>query len=697
MDHKKLIFIVILAIFALITALFIRYQTLGSLELSTLDLRFQLRDVQPVDDSPIVLVTIDDYSFSALPDRWPWPRSYYAHAIRNLKKAGARVVGVDVIFDKPDNYGLEKDSLLAAAIRDAGNVVLARKLDQDERIKTYQTMTDPIPLLANEARSGLVSIPADPDGIYRRYLPAQYFDNAFRPSFVVELIRKYHGIADDVTPEFEETHFRFGDLHIPAYENTSMLINYAGPAGTFPQYSFVHLVDDDSLVLADSLDENTFSEHLLPDEVFKDKIVIIGSTASELHDDFPTPFLGSGADALETAGAEVLANATRTILNDNYYHRLPFGTTLAIVLILYILVILIAYRYSALMSIMFTMATVAVYILVQFILFARANIVMEMVFPVTTLFGGFVAISLYQYVLTRREKQRILGAFQHYVPAKVVAELIKHPEKLTLGGEERFMTVLFSDVANFTSISEAMDTTALVKLINEYLSEMTDIILKYDGIIDKYEGDAIMAEFGAPIFYEEHALNACLAALDMQTRLKELSRNWRRQGRPVLTCRTGINSGNMAVGNMGSKAVFDYTVLGDEVNLASRLEGANKVYGTRNMISEATYKLVESEMITRPLDLIVVKGKRKPVKCFELIARKSEKLHDLKARVLPLYMDGISYYEDRQWEKAIGYFRNALQLMPDDGPSKVYLLRSEEFLKKPPPEDWDGVYQMQSK
>jgi len=279
----------------------------------------------------------------------------------------------------------------------------------------------------------------------------------------------------------------------------------------------------------------------------------------------------------------------------------------------------------------------------------------------------------------------------------VVHELLSHPEKLTLGGEERFLTVLFSDVASFTSISEKLTPRQLVTLINDYLSNMTEIILKHDGIIDKYEGDAIMAEFGAPVYFEDHAIKACAAALEMQKRLAKLNKKWAKENVPELHARVGINSGNMIVGNMGSHQVFDYTVMGDEVNLASRLEGANKVFNTRIMISESTYNLVKDHFVTRPLDLIRVKGKQKPVKVYELIAHKNEALPYKFKEILPVYLNGISYYNTRQWDRAIECFQYCLKLVPNDGPSREYLQRVQAYKETPPPPDWDGVYTLTSK
>ncbi|RMI26255.1 MAG: adenylate/guanylate cyclase domain-containing protein, partial [Calditrichaeota bacterium] len=607
MDWSRLAKFTALSITALLFAYLVRYTipALESLELKTLDWRFEVRGPEPVDDTPIVLVTIDDYSFEALPERWPWPRSYYAKVVENLTRAGARVIGLDVILDLPDQQRPEHDRRLAEALRTSGKTVLARKLEIDARITSYRYLVDPLPLFAQAADSslGLVSIESDPDGIFRRYPVAQTFQEDILPSFALEMLRKYKGYEPDTPIELDQNVCRFGEFRIPLNRRGTLLIDFAGPRGTFPHYSFASVMDDSTVDLGEDYDLDYFTDQLLPDSVFRGKMVLIGSTVAELHDNFPTPFLNYGGTPRELPGVEIHANALRTILNRLYFSGPPWWLRLLILLLLVLSIQGLCQRFPALWSILITVAAIGLYIGAQFFLFSQFRVVMELVAPSLAMFFTAVAVNLYQYMLTQKEKQLILGAFQQYVPAKVIQELIEHPEKLTLGGEERVLTVLFSDVANFTTISEALAPRQLVALLNDYLSEMTEIILNYDGIIDKYEGDAIMAEFGAPIYYEDHALKACHAALDMQARLRQISRRWRREGRPVLTCRVGINTGNMVVGNMGSRKVFDYTVIGDEVNLAARLEGANKAFGTRIMISESTYNVVKDEMVTRPLDL----------------------------------------------------------------------------------------------
>jgi adenylate cyclase len=291
----------------------------------------------------------------------------------------------------------------------------------------------------------------------------------------------------------------------------------------------------------------------------------------------------------------------------------------------------------------------------------------------------------------------ITGAFAHYVPAKVVDQILADPERLTLGGEEREVTVMFTDVAGFTSISEKLTPAELVKLLNEYLTEMTDTVLAHDGIIDKYEGDAIMAEFGVPVPYDNHAFMACKTAVEMQKKLSKLREKWKKEGKPELRARIGINTGEVIIGNMGSRDVFDYTVMGDHVNLGSRLEGANKFYGTSIMISEFTYDYIKDDFYTRELDLIKVKGKDQPIKVFQLITSKKEKVSDEFLKMLEIYKKGLEHYKAQEWNEAIDCFEECLKIVSDDPPAVEYRSRCIEYKFNSPGPDWDGITIMKEK
>jgi adenylate cyclase len=270
------------------------------------------------------------------------------------------------------------------------------------------------------------------------------------------------------------------------------------------------------------------------------------------------------------------------------------------------------------------------------------------------------------------------------------------PEKLVLGGEERVITAYFSDVQGFSTISEKLSPKELVELLNEFLTEMTDIILKHEGTVDKFEGDAIIAFFGAPNEIKNHAEVACKSCVEMQKRLAELRYKWIAEGRPEIKMRIGLCTGPAVVGNMGSKNRMDYTMMGDTVNTAARLEGVNKVYGIYTLIAESTYREAGDGLFAREIDSINVVGKQEPVRIYQLLGEQGDVDERLKDTV-ELYAKGLEAYRDRSWDEAIVFFTAALDATQDDGPSLIMLNRCHEYKKNPPDENWNGSYVMTTK
>ena len=309
---------------------------------------------------------------------------------------------------------------------------------------------------------------------------------------------------------------------------------------------------------------------------------------------------------------------------------------------------------------------------------------------------GFVAV--YRALVEEREKRRVRGAFQQYLSPEVIRRLLENPELVKPRKTE--ITVMFSDVRGFTSISEKLDAQELAALLNEYLTDMTQIVFAHNGTLDKYIGDAVMAFWGAPFEEPGHATQACHAALEMMARLKEMQKKWQAEGKPVLDIGVGLSTGVASVGNMGSTLRYGYTALGDTVNLSSRLEGLNKEYATHILLSEATYAVVEDPLLVfRELDLIRVKGKLQPVTLYELLASRGTPEGDapgLEER-LELFAQGRLCYRERKWEDAQTIFEQLLQQWPDDGPARMYLNRCKEYFAAGPDAAWDGVYIMTHK
>ena len=315
--------------------------------------------------------------------------------------------------------------------------------------------------------------------------------------------------------------------------------------------------------------------------------------------------------------------------------------------------------------------------------------------PMTTLIVTYAGIISYRIFFEEGEKKKIRSAFSQYLHPRLVEQMLTHPETLRLGGEEKELTALFSDIRGFTTLSENLTPAQLVELLNEYLTEMTEVIFRNWGTLDKYIGDAIMAFWGAPYPQTDHALRACRTGLEMFKSLQTLQMGWQARGLPPLDIGIGINSGPMLVGNMGSKRRKNYTIMGDSVNVASRLEGINRQFGTNIIISENTFLLVRDQVVARKLDLIQVKGKTQPVKVYELLglAAESPQFSDLVSR----FENGLEAYLSGEWSTAIEIFQELVRNHPEDGPSHVFIKRCRDFLAQPPEGSWDGVFVMKSK
>ena len=331
-------------------------------------------------------------------------------------------------------------------------------------------------------------------------------------------------------------------------------------------------------------------------------------------------------------------------------------------------------------------------------LFIITGMYVKILTPLLGLGLTFVGITIFQFLSTAKEKTFIHDAFGKYLSASVVDELLKHPEKLSLGGEKRFMTAIFTDIKGFSTISEHLDPTDLVSLLNRYLTRMSDILLSEHATIDKYEGDAIISFFGAPIDLPDHAERACRAAIRMKEAEAFLNNEIQTEGKITtsLHTRIGINTGDMVVGNMGTSGKMDYTIMGNAVNLAARLEGVNKQYGTMVLMSEITYENGGEPFISRQLDRVRVVGIGNPVRLYELIGEKG-KVDNTFVEALEVFHQGLELFEQKAWVEAKNVFQSVLEILPEDGPSQTFLKRCEDFEKKPPKESWDGVFSLTTK
>lgn len=466
-----------------------------------------------------------------------------------------------------------------------------------------------------------------------------------------------------------------GNIIIPVTERGDFLINYYGPNGTFKYISATDVISGN-----------------VPKEDLKGKIVLIGATATATHDLHTTSY------GPLNPGVEIHATVIENIINRDYLQRpawipmLDISITIGVGLLLG----LIGLYFKAFATALLLLVGIGGYMATDYLLFSRYGLSVNSVYPVFIQIFVYFSITLYRFMFEEKEKRFIKEAFSQYLAPAVVDRLVDNPQLLKLGGERKVLTAFFSDVAGFSSIAEQLEAEELVDLLNMYLTDMTEIIIKYEGTVDKYEGDAIIAFFGAPLSFEDHAARTCLAAIDMQKRLAELREKWKRDGKHQLFMRIGMNTGQVVVGNMGSINRMDYTMMGDSVNLAARLEGVNKQYQTSTMISQFTYEMAKNDIEARELDSIRVVGKKEPIKIYELLGRKGE-MDDFVRLILPHFQKGLEHYKNRQWEEGILCFEKALNLYEDDGPSLTYFERCITFQNHPPPPDWDGVFAMRTK
>ncbi len=701
---KITIFVIFIALvlFAL-DAPFLRF-----MELKALDLRMVSRGTSPAGGETLI-VAIDEKSLGEL-GRWPWPRTTIARLVDVLKGYGAKAVGFDIVFAEPEG---DSDAALARTIERAGNVTLGYffhitgqevgHLTREQiaagqesiassrfptvraeagageapLLRAYAAQPN-IPALSGAARnSGFFNSLPDSDGVIRWSPLVIRHQGQLYTSLALSLIHQYLDRPDLIlnVADYGVEGIRLGREEIPTDESGRLLVNYLGPGNTFPHHSVCD-------VLAGRVKPETF----------RGKIVLVGATATGIYDMRVTPH-GS-----VYPGVEIHANVIDNILHRHFLIHSGWTRLLdvgAIVVMGLVMGIAIP-RMKALGGIVLFLALMGAFVAGNTAIFIRYSLWLNLVYPLLTMIAIYLGIAVYRYVTEEREKKKIRGAFQYYLNASVVAEILKDPSKLKLGGDRRNLSVMFSDIRGFTSISEKLSPEELVHLLNEYLTAMTDIVFKYDGLLDKYIGDAIMAEFGAPIDQPDHALRACRTGIGMIGELERLRKKWSAEGRPEVAIGVGINTGDMVVGNMGSQMRFDYTVMGDSVNLASRLEGANKEYGTMILISESTHERVRDELFCREIDAVRVKGKERPVRIFELLGEKGDAAR-WQAFAVP-FERGLARYRACQWDEAIRDFNEVLEIKPDDGPARLYIERCEAFKACPPPEgEWDGVCTMTRK
>lgn len=595
----------------------------------------------------IVIVAIDDASLQEI-GRWPWPRSEFVQLIYALNES--KVIGIDVAFFETS----EEDTQLSKAIQASGKVVLPVEYlsfsSQGSKVMGQQVLLPAGNLKEAPKELGYINIVTDKDGVTRALnmdVQGQYKNFALA---LYELFWK---------KEFKGASSRF-------------LVNFVGKPQSFKYHSFADVV-----------------KGRVKSDAFKDKLVLVGSTSPDMHDDYFVPTSNGKA----MPGVEVHANALQTMLTQRFLAPVSATWVVLVIFVLCLLTAFLVHKWQ-LWAGLASLGLILLNVFVAIALFER-GVIWDLIFPPLSILGSFVSGLSYYYLVERKEKRKAIGAFSKYVSPILVQQIMKHPERLKLGGERRRITVFFSDIRGFTDISEKLSPEGLVLLLNEYLSAMTEVILRNKGLVDKYIGDAIMAFWGAPLDEEQHAELACWSALEMRDRLKVLQEEWKGKNLPHFDVGMGLNTGDAVVGNMGSVDRFDYTAMGDTVNLSSRLESLTKQYGVGILLSHATQQVIQAGFVTRELDLVAVKGKKEPVAIYELVGKKGE-VAQRELDLIDHFEDGLKLYKKRKWNDAIKEFERALKLRQDK-PSELFIERCHAFLKSPPPKDWVGVWVMTTK
>jgi adenylate cyclase len=738
-NRRTLTFVVIVAVTALFSA---QVTILDQFELRTYDQRFRSRGPLPTTSS-VVLAMIDEKSLDHL-GRWPWPRARFAELIDQVSRDGAKVVAFDIGFLEPDENSqlrlldslearlgslretnpqlgsfladtrlhADNDRLLAESMRrSSASIVLGyffhmqesgpgHALTQEEiaeqfaRIKgseyplvTYRGGTagaaaipeayapeGNLAVLAAAARSsGYFSVKQDSDGTVRWMPLVVAGGDEFFPALSVVAAWHYLDrppLMVRVGPYGVEG-LQLGETRVPTDESGRLLVNYLGPPGAFPQVSI-------SDIVAGSV----------PPGTFRDKIVLVGAAATGIYDMRTTPF------GPVHPGVEIHASVIDNLVSRHFIERPGWSETYDIFAIVVLSTVagLGLWQLSALPSVIFCAGLFAAHVFVAREVFVRYGLWLNIVYPLLALTATYVTITVYEFVSEQRERRRLRNAFGQYVSPVVVEAIVKDPTKLQLGGEEKELTVLFSDLQGFTSYSERYTPQQMIELLSEYYARMTERVFERGGTLKEYVGDEMMAIFGAPIEQPDHAARACAAALEMQAARTAMTREWASIGRPPLLARTGVNSGRMLVGNLGSKYRFSYGVLGDNVNLGSRLEGLNKQYGTEILIGEGTAKLLGDAFLLREVDQVQVVGKQIPVRIYELVGHADANLHPVELAALADYRVALDAYRAQRWRDALTLFETVLAKRKSDGPSLVMAERCKGYLEAPPPKDWDGVY-----
>ena len=657
----------------------------GTFEYKAFDLFSKyLNPPHPSDN--ILIVQVDQQSIDALSKEgitWPWPRQMYAPIIEYLSEAEA--VFMDILFTEPSSYGQEDDVILSKAIKKASNVYLPLFLTGQQRAITaedegflkrlsvrdkisaplsFNSVIVPIDTLRDAIRgTGNVTISPDEDGVYRRIPLIFQLKQHVIPHFVLSYLlqKRIVNIANGSLYAKDTT--------IPLTDG-KLILRYYREKNPFPLFSFVDLLNSYIAGTKQKL-------QIIKKDLFKGKIVFIGLTAAGLYDLKPTSILSI------SSGALIHATTLSNIINKNFITKLHW-----IYVILFMLLICVFIAYSVLkhhsMYINLSIFIISLIVIVTIIASLFKNsLYINIIPPLVSLVFSFIISVAYSYAVEGKERLFIKRTFSQYMDKKIVDYLLQNPSLIKPGGQKRRVTAFFADIAGFTTIAEKHSPEDTAVILHRVLNSLTEVIIQNGGVVDKYIGDCIMAFWGAPVETDHDQVNACNAALQCIESLKELNNAFPKKGSPEIALRIGIHTGDAIAGNIGSDRLFNYTVIGDTVNLASRLESVNKVFKTKIIVSEDTINGTGNEFFARELGLIEVKGKTIPVKIFEIIGEEGRIPSEKREVVMP-FNQGLTLYKEKKWHEALGVFDNILKQNIEDGPSEFYKKKCEYYIANPP-------------
>ncbi len=536
---------------------------------------------------PIVIVTIDESTFSELNTQWPFPRAMHGQLLMNLAKGQPLAIGVDLIFDTPSSRGPADDKPFGAAVALAGNVILGAAVAEDaqpvpgenfgyERV----TLNQPIEAVrVGAAGVAPLNMPKDADGHIRRVAIRTWLADESILGFDAQL----HALVA-----------KAGVKVAPLPRTPSVLINFRGGPNTYPWVSYYQVLRGE-----------------VPPKAFRDKIVLIGPTSKIIHDQFPTAFARGG----DMPGVEIHANALETLVRGNPIREVPQAVSTALAVVAGLLGAALVIRLHAFRALIAAAGLWVILTLAAYAGFVLMDVWMRGMAGTWALVLGYGGTVVEHFVREQRERRR----FQQFFSPAVAREVVRHKEEGSLDTSRRLVTVLFSDIRGFTTLSEQLQPEQVAEMLREYLTEMTEIVFRNGGTVDKYIGDCVMALYNVPFEDAQHAAKAVRTALEFQERTLAVSKRWEEKLGIAIRNGVGINTGEAVVGTLGSKQRLEYTAIGDTINLGARLESITKDYKTNIIISESTYVLVKDQFVTKELGDVTVKGKSQPVKIYAVL------------------------------------------------------------------------------